>query len=123
MPAILTVDDSRLMRRIIGSVIESLGYSALEACNGLEGLNIVENSPDEILLVLLDVNMPVMDGFVTLQRLKSDTRYESIPVIMVTTEAERENIIRAIRLGAANYVTKPFTSDELACKILESLEV
>jgi len=122
MSAILTVDDSRLMRRIIGSVIESLGYTALEASNGLEGLSLVEKSLGQVALIVLDVNMPVMDGFAALERLKSDARFQRIPVIMVTTESERENIIRAIRLGAANYVTKPFTSDELACKILESID-
>lgn len=123
MAAILTVDDSRLMRRIIGSVVESLGYTALEASSGLEALSVVEKSQGQIVLILLDVNMPVMDGFAALERLKFDVRFHGIPVIMVTTEAERENIIRAIRLGAANYVTKPFTSDELACKILEGIDV
>ena len=66
--------------------------------------------------------MPVMDGFTTLQNLKSDSRFQSIPVMMVTTEAERVNVVRAIQAGAKHYLMKPFASEDLMSKIMECLE-
>ena len=121
MGKILSVDDSMTIRRIISGAVEMLGYDTLEAENGQAALDILETTYKEIDLILLDINMPVMDGFTTLDHIKSDERFKSIPVIMVTTESERSNIVRAIKSGAANYVCKPFTPEELSTKMAESL--
>ena len=121
MPYILSVDDSRTMRRVIGSTIEVLGFETLEAMDGQEALAVLTEHHQDIALVLLDVNMPVMDGFACLEAIKASADFGHIPVVMVTTEAERKNIVRAIRLGAANYVTKPFTPEDLSTKILDTL--
>mgnify|MGYP006281319267 CR=1 FL=1 len=121
MPYILSVDDSRTMRRVIGSTIEVLGFETLEAMDGQEALAVLAEHHQDIALVLLDVNMPVMDGFACLEAIKASADFGHIPVVMVTTEAERKNIVRAIRLGAANYVTKPFTPEDLSTKILDTL--
>ena len=121
MGSILTVDDSRSMRQILGSTVEALGFAVLEAEHGQAALELLEDRADEVEMILLDVNMPVMDGFATLQALKDDDRLKHIPVIMVTTEGERKRIIQAIRMGAANYVVKPFTSEELSTRILDAL--
>jgi len=121
MGSILTVDDSRSMRQILGSTVEALGFAVLEAEHGQAALDLLEDRADEVEMILLDVNMPVMDGFATLQALKDDDRLKHIPVIMVTTEGERKRIIQAIRMGAANYVVKPFTSEELSTRILDAL--
>lgn len=122
MGYILTVDDSRMMRQMIGSSIEALGHRVLEAENGQVALDLLDQRLDEIELILLDVNMPVMDGFQTLQALKDDDRLRHIPVIMVTTEGEKARIIQAIRMGAVNYVVKPFTPEELATRIVDALD-
>jgi len=76
----------------------------------------------EIDLVLLDWNMPEMSGYDVLIEIKSSEKYKDIPVMMVTTEGQKSNIVAAIRMGAANYLTKPFTVEELETKIKECLE-
>ena len=118
---VLSVDDSSIMRKIIRSVVDMLGYDFAEAGNGQEALDLLATDDGkDIELILLDVNMPVMDGLTTLKTLKADKRFSQIPVVMVTTEGERINIVNAIKLGAKNYVVKPFSPEELASKIMES---
>lgn len=119
--AILAVDDSRIMRRLISGAIEVLGYEMLEAGNGVEALEVLEKSHEEIDLILLDWNMPEMDGFTALQKIQEDERFKNIPVMMVTTESERENMVKAIQAGAKNYLSKPFTQEDLTSKIAECL--
>ena len=111
-----------MMRQMIGGSVEALGYGVLEAENGQAALDLLDRRGDEIELILLDVNMPVMDGFQTLQALKDDDRLRHIPVIMVTTEGEKARIVQAIRMGAVNYVVKPFTPEELATRIVDALD-
>ncbi len=121
MGKILSIDDSAQLRNIARGAVEVLGYEFLEAEDGEAGLEVVREHGNTIDLILLDVNMPGILGFEVLQRLKADDRYKEIPVMMVTTESEREAIIGAIKAGAANYVTKPFTQEELITKMVESL--
>lgn len=118
---ILSVDDSKIIRRIVSGTVELLGYEMLEASNGEEALDVLSRNHEYIVLVLLDWNMPRMDGYELLCRMKTDQRYSGIPVMMVTTECERTNIIRALRAGAKHYVTKPFTQEDLAARIMECL--
>ena len=118
---ILSVDDSRSIRLIIKNAVDVLGFDFLEAGDGREAWQVLEQEQGKLDLILLDWNMPVMDGFELLQKLKADDRFKGIPVIMVSTEGERGRVIDAIRVGAKNYVIKPFTQEELAGKILESL--
>jgi len=122
MGFILTVDDSRTMRQMIGGSVEALGYQVLEAEHGKAALDLLDERGDEVELILLDVNMPVLDGFQTLQALKDDDRLRHIPVIMVTTEGEKARIIQAIRMGAVNYMVKPFTPEEIATRIVDALD-
>ena len=122
MGKILSVDDSKLMRNIIRAAAESLGYEFSEAENGRRALDMLEESGGkDVDLILLDVNMPEMDGFECLETLKADERFAHIPVMMVTTESERVNVVRAIKGGAVNYVCKPFSHEDLTAKIVESL--
>lgn len=121
MPKILSVDDSRIMRSIMRGAVEALGYDFLEAADGVEGLAVLEGESAEVDLILLDVNMPNMDGFTMLEKLKQDDRFGHIPVMMVTTESERVQVIRGIKAGAANYLCKPFTQEDLSTKIVETL--
>jgi two-component system chemotaxis response regulator CheY len=118
---ILSVDDSAIIRKIIRSGVEVLDYQLIEASDGLEALSILERSSEEIVLILLDWNMPGMDGLVFLEKIKSTESLKHIPIMMVTTESEKENIIRAIQAGAINYLVKPFTIEELMKKVLECM--
>ena len=118
---ILSVDDSAIVRKIIRGAAEVLGYELLEASDGLEGLSILEANYKNIDLILLDWNMPGMNGMELLKKAKSNPDLARIPVMMVTTESERENIVKAIKEGASHYMTKPFTVEELIKKILECL--
>ncbi len=118
---ILSVDDSTTMRRIVGRVVATLGMEILEASNGLEALAILEKQYADIALVVLDVNMPEMDGGETLLAIKKDPRFQSIPVMMLTTESERTRILDFIHDGAANYLVKPFAPDDLAAKMAACL--
>jgi two-component system chemotaxis response regulator CheY len=118
---IMTVDDSATVRQYIRSAIEILGFELLEAGNGQEALALLEAEQGRIDLILLDWNMPVLDGFETLGRIKTDDRFKSIPVTMVTTETERHKVVSAIAAGAKNYVMKPFSQEDLIGKIMESL--
>ena len=121
MQKVLSVDDSGVMRRIIGRTVDVLGYGFLEAGNGLEGLDVLARNHADIALIILDVNMPEMDGFEFLERIKANPDFKSIPVMMLTTESERGKIIQAIKAGAVNYICKPFTPEDLTVKITDSL--
>ena len=123
MPKVLSVDDSGVMRRIIGRTVDVLGYGFLEAANGKEGLEVVAKNFRDIALIILDVNMPEMDGFEFLARIKANEDYKSIPVMMLTTESERGKVIQAIKAGAVNYICKPFTAEDLTVKITDSLGI
>ncbi|MCX7711999.1 MAG: response regulator [Clostridia bacterium] len=118
---ILSVDDSAIIRKIIRGAVEVLHYELLEAADGQEGLEILQKEYGDVELILLDWNMPGMNGLEFLQRIKADAKFGRIPVMMVTTESEKENIIKAIQAGAVHYMTKPFTIEEMTKKILQCL--
>lgn len=118
---ILTVDDSKSVRHMIGMTVELLGYEVLEAENGLEGLMVLEQNIGNVAMILLDWNMPEMDGLAFLKKIKADDRFKDIPVTMVTTETERVKMIEAIKCGAKTYVAKPFSQEMLVAKISECL--
>ena len=118
---ILSVDDSTIIRKIIRSAVEVLGYDLIEAAEGMEALAVLEENYESTELILLDWNMPGMNGLEFLEKVKRDSRFKNIPVMMVTTESERENIVKAIQAGAKHYMTKPFTTEEIIKRILECL--
>ena len=116
---VLSVDDSSVVRKIIKAATEVLEMELEEAEDGYEAFKKLENSKEKIDLILLDWNMPGLSGYDVLKKLKEEKEYCKIPVMMVTTESEKENIVAAIQAGAINYLTKPFTMEELMKKILE----
>lgn len=114
---ILIVDDSSTMRRILKNNLMGLGYKdVLEAGDGLEA-QVVLNKNTDISLALIDWNMPRMNGFELLKIIKKSNTLKHIEIIMVTTESEKQNIIKAIKEGAANYVIKPFSPEVIPEKI------
>ena len=114
---IITVDDSSTMRRIIKNTLKKIGYGddILEAENGKDALDVL--SANNVDVIITDWNMPVMDGLTFVKRVRSDSKYDDTPIIMVTTEAAKEDIILALQSGVNNYVVKPFTPDVLKDKI------
>jgi len=118
---LLMVDDSMITRKIIKAVADVLQMETEEAQDGIEALETLSKKYKEIDLILLDWNMPEMSGYDVLVNIKSKNEYRNIPVMMVTTEGQKSNIVAAVRAGAANYLTKPFTASELETKIIECI--
>jgi len=118
---VLIVDDSSITRKIIKAVVDELQMETEEAEDGIEALKLLSEKYKEIDLILLDWNMPEMNGYDVLVELKTSDKYKDIPVMMVTTEGQKSSIVAAVRMGAANYLTKPFTVEELETKIIECL--
>lgn len=116
MMRVLIVDDSRAMRTMLGRMMTEFGFGILQAGNGREALAVLEaeGRPD---VVLLDWNMPEMNGFEALTAIRADVRWAEVPIIMVTTETEMAQVARAIEHGASEYVMKPFTKDVLQSKL------
>lgn len=118
---LLIVDDSSTMRRIIRNALSCLEAEMEDATDGIEALTLLGNSPTGYDLVLLDWNMPNKNGFETLTAIKADPSLAAIPVVMVTTEAERAQVVKAIQAGACQYVTKPFQPEMLVEKVNKAL--
>jgi len=118
---ILSVDDSKATRLFIKRAIDVLGFEFLEAADGKEGLEILNTEGGRVDLILLDWNMPVMDGIDMLKILKSSSLLKDIPVTFVSTEQERQKISDALNNGAKNFLIKPFSQEDLIGKIMESL--
>ncbi|MEB3246180.1 MAG: response regulator [Vampirovibrionales bacterium] len=118
---VLSVDDSAIIRRFIQGAVEVMGLDFAGVEHGQAALDYLREHANDVCLVLLDWNMPVLDGFSTLQKLQSDPDLKQIPVMMVTTETERTNIVKAIQAGAKNYLTKPFSQEDLMIKMNECL--
>lgn len=120
---ILVVDDFPTMRRIIRNLLKDLGFENVdEAEDGAQALEKLRNSTFD--LVVSDWNMPNMDGLVMLKTIRQDPDLSKLPVLMVTAEAKKENIIAAAQAGANGYVVKPFTAatlEEKLNKIFEQL--
>lgn len=112
---ILTVDDSKTIRLIVTRAFKDFDIDMFEAQNGVEGLALASRERPE--LIILDYTMPVMDGYEMLAKLKSDPELKSIPVIMLTAEAGRENVLRIARLGVRDYLIKPFREDVIVERV------
>ena len=113
-PTILSVDDSKTVRRVLARLFRPFACEVCEAANGEEGLVVAaQRKPD---LIILDHNMPVMDGVTMLRRLREDAEMKHTPVIMLTAESGCENIATVARLGVRDYLTKPFREDQLLAK-------
>ncbi len=116
---VLTVEDSISIRQAIIEILSEEGIKVVEAKNGTEGLKALS---DKMHLVLLDLNMPEMDGYQFLEKLQKDAsyaKYKNIPVIILTTETDREAKEKAKKLGAYGWIHKPFDPQALKSTVLE----
>lgn len=113
---VLVVDDMSTMRRIVKNVLKQIGFSDLtEAENGQDALTKLKGGGFG--LVVSDWNMPVMLGIDLLRAIRADPELKNLPFLMVTAEAQKENIIEAVQAGVSNYVVKPFTAEALQGKL------
>jgi two-component system chemotaxis response regulator CheY len=120
---ILVVDDSAAIRKILQRVLRQTGMAIrtiFEAGDGQEALELLKLH--KIRLVLLDINMPRMDGLQVLACMKSSPQWRDIPVVMITTEGGESTVGEAVRLGAAGYVRKPCSADQIKEKLAGILE-
>ncbi|MCX7409534.1 MAG: response regulator [Planctomycetota bacterium] len=112
----LIIDDSRAMRRILRQIVEPLGFQVTEAGDGIEGLNrLVEMGHVDV--VFVDWNMPVMNGLEFVRAIRAHADYQTLKVVMVTSETEPSKMARALMSGVDEFVMKPFTPQILVDKL------
>lgn len=117
---LLIVDDAQTIRSFESMILENSGYDIIEATNGVEALLTMHNeSPD---LVLLDIEMPIMDGIECCRQIKQDESFKDVKVIIVTTRSEYSKISEAFAAGADDYIIKPIEPKELRDKVKELLK-
>ena len=117
----LVVDDFSTMRRIVRGLLKEMGMNhADEAEDGAIALHMLKNNKYDF--VVSDINMPNMNGFELLKAIKADPDLKSLPVLMVTAEARKEDIVLAVQSGAAGYIVKPFTKATLEDKVIKIMQ-
>ena len=112
----LVIDDSRTMRRIVSRILEPLGFEVAEAADGQQALDLLAGGL-EADLACVDWNMPVMDGLTFVTQVRANREWRDITLMMVTTESEQGQIVRALAAGAHEYLVKPFTTQEFKAKL------
>ncbi|SES39639.1 response regulator [Actinokineospora terrae] len=113
----IVIDDSRAMRKILRGLLADLGFEVLEAGNGREALDLLQSTGRVPDLALVDWNMPVMNGLEFVIEVRKITEMRQMTLMMVTTESEHGQIVRALAAGAHEYVIKPFTRDGIIDKL------
>jgi two-component system chemotaxis response regulator CheY len=111
------IDDSKAMRKILRKFLEDLDFSVLEAGNGREALEVLDSADSVPELALIDWNMPEMNGLEFVVEARKKPEWRSMTLVMVTTESEHSQIVRALASGAHEYVIKPFTKDGMIDKL------
>ncbi len=112
---VLAVDDSTSVRKLVEFSLKSKGFQVSSAEDGLEALELLARTPFDI--IVLDINMPRMDGLEFLKKVRLDENYSGLPVIMLTTEGQDDDKERAMSLGATAYIVKPFKPTELLAAV------
>ncbi|MBI3015579.1 MAG: chemotaxis response regulator CheY [Candidatus Tectomicrobia bacterium] len=113
---VLIVDDFSTMRRIMKNLLRQIGFTNIqEADDGTTALQLLKTDPVD--LVISDWKMPKMSGLDLLKAIRGDNQLKAIPVLMVTAEAKKENIVEAVQAGVNNYIVKPFTAETLKEKL------
>ena len=118
---ILAVDDSLVNRKILSKIISG-EYSVIEAENGEMAIEILRRQYSEIAAIILDIVMPVMDGYLVLERVAGDERFKNIPIIIATEKSDNESEIKALRLGAWDFVSKPYNGEIIKFRIKNAIE-
>lgn len=113
----IVIDDSSAMRMILRRIVSKFGFETTEASNGRDALNKLAACEDVPDVALVDWNMPEMNGLEFIQAVRADPRYSRLTLLMVTTESEQSQIVRALAAGAHEYLIKPFTPEAVAEKL------
>ena len=113
----LVIDDSRVMRRIVCRTLENLGFETVEAGHGQDALDRLADGPLPD-LACIDWNMPVMDGLTFVTEVRARREWRSMTLMMVTTESEQSQIVRALAAGAHEYLIKPFSAEAVRDKLV-----
>jgi len=118
----LVVEDSPMMRQLLTIALSRIdGLSVVEASDGLEGVK--KLSTDQFDIVLVDINMPIMDGLKLIRHIRSDSVHLDVPIIIVTTEGGEEDRQRAELLGVQAYIAKPVSAPQVIAKVRELLKI
>lgn len=117
MDTVLIVDDSRAIRRILGTTIRELGFEVAEAANGQEALDRLEDMDQPVRFMLVDWNMPKMNGLDFVLKVRENKRFAESSILMVTTETAVDQMVKALDAGANEYVMKPFTKEIIEDKL------
>lgn len=113
---VLVVDDFATMRKIVRNILKQIGFTNIvEADDGVNALSIIKN--EKIDFVVTDWNMPNMTGLELLQNIRAEKSANDVPVLMVTAEGLKENVVDAVKAGVDNYIVKPFTAETVQAKI------
>jgi len=118
-PKILVVDDSPTIRKFISIALKIKGYEIISASDGMEALELLPN--DKIDLVITDLNMPNIDGFNLIERIRSNENFLNTPIIVMSNLSDSEDIERAMQLGANSYIIKPFDQNNLIKEVAKYL--
>tara|TARA_B100001287_G_scaffold121521_1_gene102422 strand:- start:94 stop:465 length:372 start_codon:yes stop_codon:yes gene_type:complete len=113
----LVIDDSRAIRRILVKTLKELDIDVVEAAHGQEALDKLESGEATVDLIMVDWNMPEMNGYDFIVAVRAKEQFNEIPIMMVTTESEMSQMTRAIEAGATEYLMKPFTKEMIAEKL------
>jgi len=122
MEKILVVDDEMMNRVVASKILKKEGYAVVETEDGAKALEILQKQRD-FALVLMDLMMPVMDGFVAIERMKEDEELRAIPVIVISALSDKESIYKALEMGANDYLGKPFDLVEFRLRIQNSIKL
>ena len=108
---VLTVDDSRTMRDMVSFTLKGAGYDVVEAADGQQALGVI--GANKVDLVITDLNMPVMDGLTLIRRLRAPPAHRTLPILMLTTEADEKKKSEGRAVGATGWIVKPFNPEKL----------
>ena len=117
MSKAVVIDDSRAVRMILSKMLVEMGYEVCQAANGREALTVVAQLSEAPALVLVDWNMPEMNGLEFVKQFRANSSFSATPLVMVTTETEVGQVSHALDAGANEYIMKPFTKDVIADKL------
>lgn len=120
---VLLVDDSKMDRTLMHKALEPLGVSTLEATNGVEALEIIKSNDKEVDAVLIDIEMPKMDGYTLAGEIRKYSKYRNLPLIAVTSRTSKTDRLRGVEVGMTEYITKPYSSEYLENVVRKNLKL
>ena len=120
---ILVVDDSKMDRNIMMKSMEPIGITPIEAANGLDALNIIKSGEHSIDAVLIDIEMPRMDGYTLAGEIRKYSKYKNLPLIAVTSRTSKSDRLRGVEVGMTEYITKPYSPEYLESVVRKNIKL